>query len=87
VVNPTPEVRATRRVHPLDDDFLPVCSVQGDSNMNGTSAACLHTNQSRSYLNHLVFNCTVIFLGNIMLNDWMITCNELEMMWQEVVIA
>jgi hypothetical protein len=28
--------------------------VQGGSNMTGTSAACLHTNQSRSYLNHLV---------------------------------
>jgi hypothetical protein len=24
--------------------------------MTGTCAACLHTNQSRSYLNHLVFN-------------------------------
>jgi hypothetical protein len=23
--------------------------------MTGTCAACLHTNQSRSYLNHLVF--------------------------------
>ena len=30
--------------------------VQGGSNMTGTDAACLHTNQSRSYLNHLV--CT-----------------------------
>ena len=28
--------------------------LQGGSNMTGTSAACLHTNQSRSYLNHLV---------------------------------
>jgi len=28
--------------------------VQGGSNMTGTAAACLHTNQSRSYLNHLV---------------------------------
>jgi hypothetical protein len=28
--------------------------VQGGSNMTGTCAACLHTNQSRSYLNHLV---------------------------------
>ena len=28
--------------------------MQGGSNMNGTSAACLHTNQSLSYLNHLV---------------------------------
>jgi hypothetical protein len=28
--------------------------IQGGSNMTGTSAACLHTNQSRSYLNHLV---------------------------------
>jgi len=30
--------------------------VQGGSNMTGTYAACLHTNQSRSYLNHLVSN-------------------------------
>ena len=28
--------------------------IQGGSNMIGTDAACLHTNQSRSYLNHLV---------------------------------
>ena len=28
--------------------------------MTGTSAACLHTNQSRSYLNHLVY----------MVGDW-----------------
>jgi len=28
--------------------------MQGGSNMTGTVAACLHTNQSRSYLNHLV---------------------------------
>ena len=26
--------------------------------MTGTSAACLHTNQSRSYLNHLVFRAS-----------------------------
>ena len=31
-----------------------VC-IQGGSNMTGTCAACLHTNQSRSYLNHLVY--------------------------------
>jgi len=29
--------------------------VQGGSNMTGTYAACLHRNQSRSYLNHLVY--------------------------------
>jgi hypothetical protein len=29
--------------------------VQGCSNMTGTCVACLHTNQSRSYLNHLVY--------------------------------
>jgi hypothetical protein len=29
--------------------------IQGGSNMTGTDAACLHTNQSRSYLNHLVY--------------------------------
>jgi len=29
-------------------------NIQGGSNMTGTSAACLHTNQSRSYLNHPV---------------------------------
>ena len=28
--------------------------IQGGSNMTGTDSACLHTNQSRSYLNHLV---------------------------------
>jgi len=40
-----------------------IFNVQGGSNMTGTdlyvnkphcAAACLHTNQSRSYLNHLV---------------------------------
>jgi hypothetical protein len=30
------------------------CNKQGGSNMTGTCAACLHTNQSWSYLNHLV---------------------------------
>ena len=29
-------------------------NVKGGSNMTGTYAACLHTNQSQSYLNHLV---------------------------------
>ena len=29
--------------------------IQGVSNMTGTYAACLHRNQSRSYLNHPVF--------------------------------
>ena len=29
--------------------------IQGGSDMTGTDSACLHTNQSRSYLNHLVF--------------------------------
>ena len=29
--------------------------VQGGSYMTGTDSACLHTNQSWSYLNHLVF--------------------------------
>jgi len=28
--------------------------VQGGSSMTGTCADCLHTNQSRSYLNNLV---------------------------------
>ena len=32
-----------------------VLLLQGGSNMTGTDAACLHTNQSRSYLNHLVY--------------------------------
>ena len=45
--------------------------LQGGSNMTGTSAACLRTNQSRSYLNHVVHTihapfyefliCAVIF--------------------------
>jgi len=30
--------------------------IQGGSNMTGTVYTCLHTNQSRSYLNHLVYN-------------------------------
>jgi len=30
-------------------------NVQGGSNMTGTVYTCLHTNQSRSYLNHLVY--------------------------------
>ena len=34
--------------------------VQGGSNMTGTYAACLHTNQSRSYLNHLVPCCSLV---------------------------
>jgi hypothetical protein len=29
--------------------------IQGGSNMTGTDSACLHKNQSRSYLNHLVY--------------------------------
>ena len=29
-------------------------NIQGGSNMTGTVYTCLHTNQSRSYLNHLV---------------------------------
>jgi len=33
--------------------------IQGGSNMTGTYAACLHTNQSRSYLNHLVLGSIV----------------------------
>ena len=36
------------------DHSQKVCLLQGGSNMTGTSAACLHKNQSRSYLNHLV---------------------------------
>jgi len=28
-------------------------NIQGGSNMTGTVYTCLHTNQSRSYLNHL----------------------------------
>jgi len=29
--------------------------IQGGSNMTGTVYTCLHTNQSQSYLNHLVY--------------------------------
>ena len=36
--------------------------IQGGSNMTGKSAACLHTNQSRSCLNHLVFYVFVTYL-------------------------
>ena len=31
--------------------------IQGGSDMTGTVYTCLHTNQSRSYLNHLVYAC------------------------------
>ena len=34
--------------------------LQGGSNMTGTYAACLHRNQSRSYLNHLVYPSTLL---------------------------
>ena len=34
--------------------FSQLLNVQGGSNMTGTVYTCLHTNQSRSYLNHLV---------------------------------
>jgi len=34
--------------------------IQGGSNMTGTAAACLHTNQSWSYMNHLVQCCTKV---------------------------
>ena len=33
----------------------PYSNIQGGSKMTRTHAACLHTNQSRSYLNHLVY--------------------------------
>jgi len=39
-----------------------MAEIQGGSNMTGTSAACLHTNQSRSYLNHLVA-AYIVFVG------------------------
>jgi len=34
-------------------------TVQGGSNMTGTDLYCLHTNQSRSYLNHLVLQTSL----------------------------
>jgi len=37
--------------------------IQGGSNMTGTNAACLHTNQSRSYLNHLVFRSLYTYIA------------------------
>ena len=33
--------------------------IQGGSNMTGTVYTCLHTNQSRSYLNHLVHSVSI----------------------------
>ena len=42
--------------------------VQGGSNMTGTVYTCLHTNKSRSYLNHLVLLyqwCTVMQISNL----------------------
>jgi hypothetical protein len=46
-----PEVAIIR----FTSKYLRVKLIQGGSNMSGTCAACLHTNQSRSYLNHLVY--------------------------------
>ena len=43
--------------------------VQGGSNMTGTYAACLHRNQSRSYLNHLVLEVLLI-LGIFNKKQW-----------------
>ena len=37
-----------------------IVDVQGGSNMTGTDLYCLHTNQSRSYLNHLVYSFYVL---------------------------
>jgi len=47
------------------------------------SAACLHTNQSRSYLNHLVFACfkcvylswvlCIELIGTLMSLKWLVT--------------
>jgi len=34
-------------------------NIQGGSNMTGTVYTCLHTNQSRSYLNHFVYKIIV----------------------------
>jgi len=36
------------------NNYLFLAYIQGGSNMTGTAAACLQTNQSRSYLNDLV---------------------------------
>jgi len=35
--------------------------LQGGSNMTGTVYTCLHTNQSRSYLDHLVYIFVLYF--------------------------
>ena len=35
--------------------YIQKWNIQGGSNMTGTVYTCLHTNQSRSYLNHLVY--------------------------------
>jgi hypothetical protein len=37
--------------------------LQGGSNMTGTNTACLHTNQSRSYLNHLVLALVSLYVA------------------------
>jgi hypothetical protein len=44
------------------DTALGVLQVQGGSNVTGTCAACLHTNKSRSYLNHLVVASPMNFM-------------------------
>ena len=48
--------------------------VQGGSNMTGTCAAFLHTNQSRSYLNHLVF----LVMNQISFSVFMLVNNNKE---------
>ena len=40
--------------------------IQGSSNMTGTVYTCLHTNQSRPYLNHLVFTVAKIFSEQVL---------------------
>jgi hypothetical protein len=52
------ENRVLRRIFGLKRDEVKRewRKLQGGSNTTGTCAACLHTNQSRSYLNHLVHN-------------------------------
>ena len=47
-------LRAEYGVYAVGCTYCKQNIIQGGSNMTGTCAACLHTNQSRSYLNHLV---------------------------------
>ena len=54
----------------LISSLIQQCIIQGGSNMTGTVFTCLHTNQSRSYLNHLVHNKWEFTFGQFLIKLW-----------------